>query len=163
MANIEPQLPEPVAFARGKSVWTQFTTPWMLLSILTVFLWGAWGLQSKIVVDRISPWMNQVLFAIGLIPPLVWILFSKNLRKVNDSAKKGATYGLINGVLGGTGNIALYLALAKGGNASIVVPLVGLAPLVTVVLALLLLKESLNRVQAFGLVLALISIYLLSI
>jgi EamA domain-containing membrane protein RarD len=34
---------------------------------------------------------------------------------------------------------------------------------VTVILALLLLKESLNRVQMLGLVLALISIFLLSL
>jgi EamA domain-containing membrane protein RarD len=40
---------------------------------------------------------------------------------------------------------------------------VGLAPLVTVILALLLLGESLNRTQVVGVVLALISIYLLSL
>jgi drug/metabolite transporter (DMT)-like permease len=43
------------------------------------------------------------------------------------------------------------------------VPLVGLAPLVTVILAALWLKESVTRIQIVGLVLALISIYLLSL
>jgi len=57
----------------------------------------------------------------------------------------------------------MYLALARGGKASIVIPFVGLAPLVTVVLALALLGESLNRAQIVGVVLALISIYLLSL
>lgn len=137
--------------------------PWMLLSILTVFLWGAWGLESKFVVDRISPFVNQVVFAAGLVPPLIWILFSKNLRRTTGDRRRGAFYGLITGVLGGTGNIAFYLALAKGGKASVVVPLAGLAPLVTVVLALLVLKESLNRAQIAGLFLALISIFLLSL
>jgi bacterial/archaeal transporter family protein len=136
---------------------------WMLLSILTVFLWGAWGLESKFVVDRISPYVNQVVFSAGLLPPLIWILFSKNLRRITGERRKGMFYGLITGVLGGTGNIAFYMALAKGGKASVVVPLVGLAPLVTVVMALLLLKESLNRAQMLGLLLALISIFLLSL
>jgi transporter family protein len=138
-------------------------SPWMLLSILTVFLWGGWGLESKFVVDRISAYMNQVVFSAGLLPPLIWILFSKNLRRATGQPTKGASYGLITGVLGGTGNIAFYLALAKGGKASVVVPLVGLAPLVTVIMALLFLKESINRAQILGLVLALVSIFLLSL
>ncbi|HEY7304618.1 MAG TPA: DMT family transporter [Bryobacteraceae bacterium] len=137
--------------------------PWMLLSILTVFLWGGWGLESKFVVDRISPYLNQVIFSAGLLPPLIWILFSRNLRRATGKRRKGAFYGLLTGVLGGTGNIAFYLGLAKGGKAAVVVPLVGLAPLVTVVLAFFLLRESLNRIQIVGLLLALVSIFLLSL
>lgn len=137
--------------------------PWMLLSILTVVLWGAWGLESKIIVDRISPWMNQVLFSIGLLPLTVFMLFSKALRRDGQKNWTGANYAFVTGLLGGTGNIALYLALGTGGKASVVVPLVGLAPLITIVLALLILKESINSIQMLGLGFALISICLLSI
>jgi transporter family protein len=135
----------------------------MLLSLLTVFLWGVWGLESKVIVDRISPWMNQVIFSVGLLPPLVWMLFAKNLRQTPGSARTGALFGLLTGIFGGIGNLALYLALGRGGKAAIVVPLVGLAPLITVVIALIWLHESLNRMQWFGVVLAMISIYLLSV
>jgi transporter family protein len=138
-------------------------TPWMLLSILTVLLWGAWGLESKIVVDRISPWMNQVLFSIGLLPLVALMLFSKRSRHTGQKNWTGASYALLTGLLGGTGNIALYLALGAGGKASVVVPLVGLAPLITIVLALLILKESINPTQIVGLGFALISICLLSL
>jgi transporter family protein len=148
--------------AAYKSFLPYLTKTWMLLSLLTVVLWGAWGLESKFVVDRISPWLNTVLFCFGLIPPMIWMMFSKNLRRVNGQAGKGAFYSLFTGVLGGTGNIALYLALAKDGKASVVVPLVGLAPLITIVLALIVLKEKLNRPQVVGVMLALISIVLLS-
>jgi transporter family protein len=137
--------------------------PWMLLSILTVVLWGAWGLESKIIVDRISPWMNQVLFSIGLLPLIVFMLFSKTLQHTGQRNRTGASYAFLTGLLGGTGNIALYLALGTGGKASVVVPLVGLAPLITIVLALLILKESINPTQMVGLGFALISICLLSI
>ncbi len=148
---------------RNRMAGSVLAAPWMLLSILTVLLWGAWGLESKMIVDRISPWMNQVLFSIGLFPLAVLMLFSKNLRRRGDKGRSGASYGLATGVLGGTGNIALYLAFGTGGKASLVVPIVGLAPLITIVLALLILKESINRTQIAGLGLALISIYLLSI
>ena len=148
---------------RARIAGSVLMTPWMLLSILTVLLWGAWGLESKIIVDRISPWMNQVLFSIGLVPLICFALFSKNLSQRNERKKQGAYFGLITGFLGGTGNIALYLALGTGGKASVVVPLVGLAPLITILLAVLILKESINRTQMVGLALALISIFLLSI
>jgi uncharacterized membrane protein len=134
---------------------------WMLLSLLTVLLWGGWGFESKIVVDRISPWFNQVLFSIGLLPPLLWILCSEKLRR--SPGPPTTAYGVITGALSGFGNIAFYAALSKGGKVSMVVPMVGLAPLVTVILAFFILKESLNRTQQIGLVLALGSIYLLSL
>jgi uncharacterized membrane protein len=135
---------------------------WMLLSIATVLLWGSWGLQSKLIVDRISPWMDQVLFSIGLLPLLVWMMFSKNRRQTTGDPRKGAAYGLLTGICGGLGNVSFYLALSRG-KAAVVVPLVGLAPLITVVLAVLVLKESINRAQTVGVVLALLSIYFLSI
>ena len=141
----------------------RLAAPWMVLSLLTVALWGGWGLESKIIVDRISPWTNQVLFSLGLVPLVLWMAFSRNLRRAAGSRRKGTVYGIVTGLLGGTGNIALYLALARGGQASIVIPFVGLAPLVTVVLALALLGESLNRAQIAGVALALVSIYLLSL
>jgi bacterial/archaeal transporter family protein len=137
--------------------------PWMVLSLLTVVLWGAWGLQSKIITDRMSPWMNQVLFPLGLVPAVLWALRSKNVRRVTAEPRKGIWYAFLTGVLGGSGNIAFFLALAAGGKASIVVPLVGLAPLVTVALALIILKESLTKAQVVGLGFALVSIYLLSV
>lgn len=135
---------------------------WMLLSIATVLLWGSWGLQSKLIVDRISPWMNQVLFSIGLLPLLAWMMFSKNRRQSTGDARKGAAYGLLTGICGGLGNVTFYLALSRG-KAAVIVPMVGLAPLITVVLALAFLKESINRAQVVGIVLALLSIYFLSI
>jgi transporter family protein len=136
--------------------------PWLWLSLLTILLWGAWGLQSKIIAEKISPWMNQVLFPIGLLPPFVWMLVSKNLRK-GAHLPKGSIYAFITGILGGTGNIAFLAAMSTGGKAAIVVPWVGLAPLVTVILARFTLQESITRVQMAGLALALVAIYLLSI
>ncbi len=135
---------------------------WLWLSLLTVLLWGAWGLQSKIIVDRISPWMNQVLFPLGLLPISAALLGSRRARGGN-SPVRGSAYALLTGVLGGVGNITFYLALAMGGQASTVVPLAGLAPLVTVVLAYVVLHEVLTRMQMAGVACAMVSIYLLSV
>ena len=135
---------------------------WLWLSILTVFLWGGWGIQSRIAVDRISVWMNQFLFPLGFLPVMLWLLFSKRVRSERFSGK-GFFYAFITGVLGGTGNIALYLALSRGGKASVVVPLVGMAPLVTVLMAWRILDEHPTRQQIAGIVLAVIAGVLLSL
>ena len=44
--------------------------PWLLYSLLTILLWGVWGATSKAVANDINPYMNQVLFTIGLVPVL---------------------------------------------------------------------------------------------
>jgi bacterial/archaeal transporter family protein len=135
---------------------------WLVFSLLTVLVWGTWGLQSKVAVDRVAASMNQVLFPIGLLPILVWALRSARNKATPGSRSRGAVYGLLTGLLGGAGNIAFYEAFERGGPASVVTPLVGLAPLVTVALAIPILHERLNPKQIAGLVLAIGSIYLLS-
>ena len=136
-------------------------TAWLILSVLTVFLWGLWGLESKFIVERISPIMNQVIFPLGFLPAVIFVLLSKNVGK-GSNHWRGGFWAFLTGMLGGTGNVAFCVSLASGGKAAVVVPLIGLAPLVTVILAALWLKESVTRIQIGGLVLALISIYLLS-
>jgi bacterial/archaeal transporter family protein len=135
---------------------------WLTFSLLTVLCWGLWGIQSKVVVEGISPWTNQVLFPLGVLPLAALALKARDLKRLSGRHAKGAVYGLITGVLGGSGNVAFFLALSRGGKASVVTPLVGLAPLVTVLLALWFLGERLNRTQVGGLMLALAAIYLLS-
>jgi transporter family protein len=135
---------------------------WLGYSILTVLLWGMWGIQSKVVVEHVSPWVNQVLFPLGLVPVTAVLLASPGLR-AKAQWGRGAAYGLLTGILGGAGNIAFFLSLERGGSASVVVPLTCLAPLVTVLLATVLLRETLTRWQLSGIPVALAAIYLLSI
>jgi bacterial/archaeal transporter family protein len=136
--------------------------PWLAFSIATIVLWGAWGVQSKLIVDRISPWMNQALFPLGLLPALLFLTISRNMRR-GSNLLRGSGYAFLTGILGGVGNIAFYLALARGGKAAIVVPMTCVFPLVTVILAAVVLNETMSRIQTLGLVLAFLSIYLLSV
>jgi transporter family protein len=136
--------------------------PWLAYSILTVLLWGAWGIQSKVVVERVSPWVNQVFFPLGLVPAVLPVLFSRNLRS-GRHPRRGAAYGFLTGVLGGAGNVAFFLSLDRGGAASIVVPLTCMAPLVTVLLARVVLGERLRRPQMAGIAVSVAAIVLLSV
>jgi transporter family protein len=58
--------------------------------------------------------------------------------------------------------MAYFQAMVKGGKASVVTPVTALFPMVTVLLALVFLKERIGRVQWLGLALAFVAIYLLN-
>jgi transporter family protein len=135
---------------------------WLVYSLLTILLWGVWSTITKMIADDISAYMNQVLFAMGLLPVIAVVLRSRRLSGGRDR-KRGIFYAFITGILGGTGNIAFFKALSVGGKASVVVPATSLSPLVTVIVGYLALKERTNTIQKVGLVLALIAIYLLSL
>jgi bacterial/archaeal transporter family protein len=81
---------------------------------------------------------------------------------VGGVRRAGIGWAFLTGILGGAGNIAFFRALVVGGQASIVVPVTALFPLVTVILALAVLRERIGLLQKIGLALALIAIYLIS-
>jgi bacterial/archaeal transporter family protein len=135
--------------------------PWLVYSILTLLLWGIWGVTSKVISDDIDAYTNQVFYAIGLLPLLPLVVFSPRLKD-GTRRKHGIFYAFITGILGGAGNIAFFKSLMSGGEASIVVPATGLSPIVTVLLGYLMLKERLTAMQKAGVVLSFVAIYLLS-
>ena len=136
--------------------------PWLFYSLLTIVLWGVWGATSKAISDDIDAYMNQVLFTLGLIPLMLLVVRSRRLSG-GAHRKRGIFYAFITGILGGTGNIAFFKSLTVGGQASVVVPVTGMSPLVTVLMALVVLRERLTLWQVVGVVLALVAIYLLSL
>ena len=136
---------------------------WLVFSLLTIGCWGAWGAVSKVVSDGIDANTNQVLFTIGLLPLFIVTMRSPRLVVgVGAVRRAGIGWAFLTGVLGGIGNIAFFRALVVGGRASVVVPVTALFPLVTVILALGVLRERVGRLQQVGLALALMAIYLIS-
>ena len=134
---------------------------WLFYTLLTALLWGVWGFEAKLLMDRASPYAGQVLFTFGLVVPLAVVLFSKR-RFSGEHRARGTFYAVLTGLLGGGGNIAFYVAL-NSGSASTVVPLTSLSPLVTVLVGVVFLKERMRARQYAGLALALVAIYLLSL
>jgi len=135
---------------------------WFMYCLFSILLFGAWGIVSKATVDLVSPFLGQILFTLGLLPLVVVASLSKDLRSGNHKLR-GAGYGFLTGIFGGIGNVAFFLALSQGGKASTVVPVTAMYPLVTVITALVLLKEKLNRVQLAGVGLAISALILFSL
>jgi len=138
---------------------------WLMWSLATIVLWGTWGLVSKIASGGIDAYVNQLLYTVGLAPLLVFVAWtvSKSSQGVKrEGQRRGIFWAFLTGILGGLGDLAFFQALVKGGKASVVSPVTALFPVVTVLLALIFLKERLGRVQWLGLALAFVAIYLLS-
>jgi uncharacterized membrane protein len=133
---------------------------WLWYALLCSFWWGLWGFLSKIGSVSANPLQMQILFTLGMLPVAVGMLLQ--MRWKLDRNVGGATYGILSGVATGLGTLGYYAALHQQ-DASVVTPITGLFPLLTVVLAFIVLRERLNKVQVGGIVLALASIVVLSI
>jgi transporter family protein len=135
---------------------------WFLYTLLTVLLWGGWGLVSKPVSDRLAPWQVQTVSALGLLPVIAVLGCSKNLRR-GANPPRGFRLAFVSGAVATIGNIAYYKSLSAGGKAAAVTPLTALYPVVTIVSATLILHERFNRVQMTGVLAALAAIYLFNV
>lgn len=133
---------------------------WFAYSILSLCWWGVFGFLSKIGSTRVLPEQMLVLFTLGMFPPVLAAYFYSGVRIETD--RLGVICGVLIGLLGGLGELAYFEAL-RVGKASVVGPLTSLFPLLTVLLALLFLKERISAVQTVGVLLALVSIFVLSI
>jgi transporter family protein len=138
---------------------------WLFWSLVTIVMWGTWGLVSKIASDGVDAYMNQLLFTVGIAPLLVFVAWKVRRGVAGETGEqrgRGVFWAFLTGILGGVGNMAYFEAMVKGGKASVVTPVTALFPMVTVLLALVFLKERLGRVQWIGLGLAFAAIYLLN-
>lgn len=126
---------------------------WLVYSLLAVGLWGVWGVINTPASLVLQPLPLQVFSTLGLLAVSATLLFSKSL-KAGKNHGRGFLYAVLTGLCGSGGNVAASFAISRGGEASVVFPLTSVYPLVTVVLARVLLGEKLNRIQVLGFALA---------
>ncbi len=122
-------------------------------------MWGVWGIISKAATGVASGATILVLSTLGVLPAGLMLLLSGNLKRGED-LRLGCVYAFATGVCGSTGNLLMLQSLSSGGDASIVLPLTGMFPLATVILAVVILRERLNGVQVAGIVFAVAALYL---
>jgi uncharacterized membrane protein len=103
----------------------------------------------------------QFIFAFGFIPVALLVLVLKSVSF--EKSVKGIAYSLGNGILAGIGGLTLFAAYRSGGNTSVITAATALYPLITVVLAVLILRERLNWLQVIGLGFAVVAIVIFSL
>ena len=134
---------------------------WFWYSMVCVFCWGGWALLSKLGSDEIPPNTMQFLFTVGTVPVGLALLIARRGRL--EKSPRGITYGVLNGVLSGIGGLALFAAYHTNGNTTLITAATALYPMITVVLAITILREHFRPIQALGLVFAAIAFVIFSL
>ena len=135
---------------------------WMLWTLLAVVCWGGWAILARLIGDGLAPAHSQALSTLGLLPVMISLACSRRFSAAGNR-RLGAALAFSAGILTCLGNIAYYDVLNRGAKAATVAPLTALYPLVTVLLAVVFLKERLGGAQRAGVALALAAIYLFNV
>jgi len=136
-------------------------TRWFWYSISCVIIWAPFFIASKLGAREIPAPTMQFLFTMGSLPIMVVLLLVTKCKLEKDV--KGITYGTGAGILAGLGTVGLFAAYGTGESTSVVTAATSLYPMVTVVLAVLILRERLTWLQVTGLAFAAAALVLFSL
>ena len=134
---------------------------WFWCSVFTVLAWAAWAICAKIGSNELSANSMQFFFSIGAAPLAVLLLIKQRFKLERDSL--GIFYGVTNGLLSSVGNLALLAAFRSGGNTAVITTATSLYPMITVGLAILILRERLTKRQMLGIGFAAAAIVIFSL
>ena len=133
---------------------------WLIFSLLVVVLFGVWGAFIDIPEKNGFPaTLGYVVWSITMIPAAL-VALRINRWKL-DKDKTTLLFGFAAGLLGAAGQLLLFEVM-RHAPAYLVFPLIALTPVVTVMMALIILKEKSGFIGWFGIILSLIAGFLLS-
>lgn len=137
---------------------------WLIWTLTAIVSWGLWAIASKLIGTALSPAHSQALSTLGIVPVIVALAVRPRPNPpVGGIERKGVALAFAAGIVTCMGNLAYYAALQKGEKAATVVPLTALYPVLTIVFAVLALREKLNLIQASGVLLSLVATYLFNV
>ncbi|MBO3100975.1 DMT family transporter [Cellulomonas fengjieae] len=135
-------------------------TSWIPYAALLVLFWGVWGAFSSQPTERYG-YPDEMVYIVWAFTMLIPAYFSMRGRTF-DRRGVAMKYGLLVGLTGAGGQLLLFKALTMG-PAYIIFPIIALSPAITVVMAMLILRERINKLTALGVAMALVAIVAFSI
>lgn len=136
------------------------TNNWITFVIVHVAFMGTWGALIEIPEKNGFPaTLGFIVWAFSMIPAALVALHQNNWKL--DTDKRSILLGSTVGLLGATGQLVLFIAL-KYAPAYLVFPLISLTPVVTILMAVIFLKEKTGRLGWIGIGVAIVAIALLS-
>ena len=115
--------------------------------------WGIWGAFSD--QTTLPKTLVYVMWALSMVPCALLALV--NIKFKLDVRSKPALLSMGVGLLGAGGQLVLFLALDYA-PAYLVMPMISVAPIVTVLLSAVFLKERVSRLGILGIVLAFVAL-----
>ena len=120
---------------------------------------GLWGFFPKVAVRYINPKSALIYEVMGGVLVAAVTLFTMNKGIEHDL--RGVTAALITGVVGYLG-MFFFLHAVDLGKVSIVASLTAVYPVVTILLAAMILKEQISHIQYVGIFMAMTGVILVS-
>ena len=136
------------------------TRSWIFYAALLVLFWGVWGAFSSLPITLYG-YPDEMIYVIWAFTMIIPAAFALRGQKF-DRRPKAAMYGLLIGLTGAGGQLLLFNALATG-PAYLIFPIISVSPAITVLMAVIFLRERLRKLAIIGLVFALAAIVLFSI
>ena len=134
---------------------------WLVYALIVLLLWGFYGFFPKLSVAHMGPKSALLFQTVGaIIVSLIVFIFALKFKA--ETNPKGMLFSILTGTAGTIGALFFLAALSAGGKTSVVVTLTALYPLVTIVLSVFLLNETITLVQVIGMFLALVAIIIMT-
>jgi transporter family protein len=132
---------------------------WLPPALFALLNFGLWGLFTKMAVLTIDPKSAMIYQTLGVMTIAFVMLMTLNFKPTFEA--KGFGFSLLTGLTYGLGCLFYFIAASRGKIIN-VVTLTALYPIVTLILAYFILKETIQLKQALGICLALVAIVLMS-
>lgn len=137
-----------------------FRAKWFWYSVISLLCWTAWALTAKVGSSVLPPSEMQFISGLGFL--LVSITVASVSKRDSQTSHKGRLYSVISGVLLAIGGLASFAAYRLGANIAATTGITSLYPGITVICAVLVLKERLSKSQIAGLCFSGLAIFLFS-
>ena len=139
---------------------TGHTRSWIFYAALLILFWGVWGAFSALPATRYG-YPDEMIYSIWALTMIIPAAFALRGQHF-DRRPKATIYGLLIGLTGAGGQLILFQALTMG-PAYLIFPIVSISPAITVIMAMVLLRERISKLAVVGLVAALTAIVLFTI
>ncbi|MGQ3889558.1 EamA family transporter [Legionella sp. CNM-1927-20] len=134
-------------------------TSWYYPSFIALLLYGVWGYWGSRAADFINPLSITFYSSLGVLISGIVALILLSFKP--ELSIKGSFYGLLNGLASGIACIFFIMALRKGPAIPVVL-ITSMYPVVTLILCMIFLKQSITYKQALGMAFAFIALFLLA-
>lgn len=133
---------------------------WFSYALGALALWGFWGFFPKIATKTVDARSATVYSLLGGLIIGILVLWSLGFKP--QYTPSGFAFAFLTGFTGSLGSYFFFKAVSRGPVASIIC-LTALYPVISLILALIFLKEPVTVKQWSGVALAIVSMALVSI
>lgn len=132
-----------------------------ILFIITTLLWGTTPIIEKIGLGKVDPLIGITIRSFIVTGGLLILIFLLGKQKeLIEIDLKGFLTFSASGLMAGLFGMWTYFTILKAWPTSKVVPIAASYPLITVILSIFLLKESVNISRLLGTLFIVIGIWL---